>query len=1022
MPTTVLATALPYSLADDAPFHLTIFITHKLTGGGALLSGYPAAADWPGTLAGCTLMLTTSLNPGTALPLRVVSAADTGSWAAVLPPGTPVATFPTPVLSGETWRTNPASRMSDHAVDLQLAAITAAPALKPGLATDPVAGGLLETLANLDERGALRRLLRDAPARSRRALQVPAQRLRDALATIGPLTDPEDADPERGHGRELPPLPPYQSEMADNPSPVQVLLDDPNADLRVTRNLDRLIGRDLSANPQLQLMVDAHAMRRYYERPEQPQQEPRTVPDPDAPPTPRPERPQHDFHAKAASFGSTPALLRRLGLAVDVVLDGVDAAGARAALAGATWVSVAISTPDADVEVLPPRRTSVLVEGPVFAARSSNAWVGGALPLGDDDWVVLDADPDASGLKLDQHVRNLARQYAGEANGDPATSAPGTLRATGFALARRNRAAQLRARVQQAEQLASDDGSRELLLDDVVRGLRVEVWDDATRQWHSLHRRRVTVTGQPGEVTVLADAADTGFLQLSALNRAPGDTTNGYYLHEVVAGWDGWSLSAPRPGLTVVHVQPPGPDGATEAVVDTPPDEPIDGAHITTRVEPGSLPRLRYGTSYSFRVLAVDLAGNSVPQVAPHHRMPPAAPGEAAVAAARTHLDRLRISYRARDRAGVAAARRAAVVEHLRSAGQASGGAAPENALPAELLSGDPDIDATLAGLVAQASAPEGRRRRSACSTTLRRHRASSRNPMTRSVSGRSCASTPPTLPAWHGTMTCNCPRKCGWPPGPRSPPPALPSVGTRSGPRPRSAPGAGNGEQPAHLVVRSGLPVGEGLPGEHPDARPAAERHIAPPKATQLEAEAAGYFDAAIGTGNAAEIRRLYAVALAERGPCWTSSCQASPTPGPRTSKPGSRSWTGPGRTPARRTGPPWLTSLPTAAGPSARASTWCTTPTPCGCLTFPTRLPPACRWCSTRRARRTDSVSPARCSPSPSRTRDRGLRCSRCGSSWSPGTRWPPASTATQSACPSRRGAGAGRALQHPGPGITG
>ena len=71
-----------------------------------------------------------------------------------------------------------------------------------------------------------------------------------------------------------------------------------------------------------------------------------------------------------------------------------------------------------------------------------------------------------------------------------------------------------------------------------------------------------------------------------------------------------------------------------------------------------------------------------------------------------------------------------------------------------------------------------------------------------------------------------------------------------------------GTGEQPAHLVVRSGIPDDQG-----PDTRSTAERHIAPPKATQLEAEAAGKFDTAIGTGDAAEIKRLYAVALAERG-----------------------------------------------------------------------------------------------------------------------------------------------------------
>ncbi len=717
MPTTVLATALPHSLADDAPFQLTVFLTPKLVDGpdNAVLSDFPAAADWVTTLVGCTLTLATSLDPVAALPLRVVSNPDAASWVAVLPPTIPVDAFPTPTLSDETWRTNPASRMSDHAVDLHLAAITAAPALRPGLAGDPIASGLLETLANLDQGGPLRRLLQDAPGRARRALQVPGQRLRDALTTIGPLTELDETDPERGHGREVPPLPPYQSETVDQPSPVQVLLDDPEADLRVTRQLDGLVGQDLSADPQLQMIVDAHAMRRYYERPEQPQQEPRREPDPDAPPTPRPDRPEHDFHARVASFGATPALLRRLGLAVDVVLDGVDAAGARAALAGATWVSVTLTSPAADLEVLPPRRTSVVVDGVVFAAKSSSAWVGGALPLGDDEWVVLDVDPDASGLKLDQHARNLVRQYASEANGDPATSAPGTLRSTGFALARRDRATQLRGRVQEAEQLAADDGMRELLLDDLVRGIRVEVWDDVTEEWHSLHRRRVTVTGEGNpRVTVLNDVPDVGFLQLSALNRAPGDTTNGYYLHEVVAGWDGWSLSAPRPGLTIVHVEPPGPDGVTEAVVDTPPDEPIEGAHTTVRVEPSSLPRLRYGTSYSFRVLGVDLAGNSVPQVAAPRR-PPIAPDGPAIEAARTHLHRLRARYRERDLAGIAATRRRAVIEHLRPAERAG------VRLPDELLSGDVTIDATLETLVARGGRRRVRRARRAAG--LQRHR-----------------------------------------------------------------------------------------------------------------------------------------------------------------------------------------------------------------------------------------------------------------------------------------------------------
>ncbi|HEY0519144.1 MAG TPA: hypothetical protein VGC84_06590 [Ilumatobacteraceae bacterium] len=863
MTTTILATGLPHSLADDAPFQLTVFITHKLIDGpaDATLADFPAAADWVNTLAGCTLTLSTSLDPNATLALRVVSNPDAASWVAVLPPTIPVDPFPTPTLSGETWRTNPASRMSDHAVDLHVAAMTAAPLRRPGLAGDPVAGALLDTFANLDQGGPLRRLLDDAPSRARRALQLPAQRLRDALTTIGPLTQIDETDQERGHGRELPPLPPYQSTIVDQPSAVQVLLDDPEADLRVTRQLDGLVGQDLSGNPQLQMIVDAHAMRRYYERPEQPQQQPRQEPDPEAPPTPRPPRPQHDFHARVGSFGSTPALLRRLGLAVDVVLDGLDAEAARAALAGATWVSVTIASPADDVQVLPPRRTSVVVDGAVFAAQSSDAWVGGALPLGDEEWVVLDVDPDASGLKLDQHARNLVRQYASEANGDPATSAPGTLRSTGFAVARRERATELRARLQTAEALAADDGTRELLLDDLVRGIRIEVWDDVTKEWHSLHRRRVTVSGEGSpRVEVLTDEPDVGFLQLSALNRAPGDTTNGYYVHEVVAGWDGWSLSAPRPGLTIVHVEPPAPDGSTEAVLDAPPDEPIDGAHTTTRVEPASLPRLRYGTSYSFRILAVDLAGNSVPQVSPEpggHNAPnaPAAP---AVEAARAHLDRVRAQLEHRDRGGIAAALRETVIEHLGTVERSLPG------VPDELLSGDPHIDATLATLVGRASGDDAVQLPAqrmfddvvSASRVLARSRDTLRvRPQLRigadefAVISRNDDLVLPDELRTPARPVVTTPR-----PYLRWEPIAAPVVVARQA--------LGTGEQPAHLVVRSGIDDGPAL-----DIRATAERHLAPPKVAQLEGEAAGLFDSAIGTADDAEIRRLYAIALAERG-----------------------------------------------------------------------------------------------------------------------------------------------------------
>ena len=97
MPTTrVMATALPYSLADDAPRHLTAFVTLKLDPKAAdgELSDFPAAADWVGTLQAGSWELVTDATAA-PLPLTVVpdpdAPADAGAWAATLPPTTPVA-------------------------------------------------------------------------------------------------------------------------------------------------------------------------------------------------------------------------------------------------------------------------------------------------------------------------------------------------------------------------------------------------------------------------------------------------------------------------------------------------------------------------------------------------------------------------------------------------------------------------------------------------------------------------------------------------------------------------------------------------------------------------------------------------------------------------------------------------------------------------------------------------------------------------------------------------------------------
>ena len=123
-----------------------------------------------------------------------------------------------------------------------------------------------------------------------------------------------------------------------------------------------------------------------------------------------------------------------------------------------------------------------------------------------------------------EYTRTLPRLAASEGNGDPTSSAPSTLRATGFGLARINRAQQLHDRLNgaAAQDAALLSGTAPpLTLEQVNRGVRLEVWDDVSAKWHSLHRRHLTVDVEGGG-RVLDRVPDAGFLQGAALASRAG--------------------------------------------------------------------------------------------------------------------------------------------------------------------------------------------------------------------------------------------------------------------------------------------------------------------------------------------------------------------------------------------------------------------------------------------------------------------------------------------------------------------
>ena len=157
-----------------------------------------------------------------------------------------------------------------------------------------------------------------------------------------------------------------------------------------------------------------------------------------------------------------------------------------------------------------------------------------------------------------------------------------------------------------------------LFAEDLVRGYRLDVWSGLDTQWHSLHLRNGTYTiGKLGEQKDVTTEGEEGFVQLSVTQAAPNadgtQTSNDLYLNETIARWTGWSLSSDMPGKHLTRFA--DPDKAIPSQTDPDPEnEPITPFKVITkfRVLKNSLPRLRFGNKYRFRMRVVDLAGNSI--------------------------------------------------------------------------------------------------------------------------------------------------------------------------------------------------------------------------------------------------------------------------------------------------------------------------------------------------------------------------------------------------------------------------
>ena len=345
-----------------------------------------------------------------------------------------------------------------------------------------------------------------------------------------------------------------------------------------------------------------------------------------------PTPPQIDFHQMLSALGRYPFLMRLLGLVRDLEV-------AYPGELGDTTVQVIASWPTKPSSTVPEVKTNCHVGASTFYARRRTvdpeltADGLGMLPFDDANvYDVVQVNQDGAVMKTLNFVSQVTRatfaiddpvnypeyelkpdlQYPSgnpkvyKTEDTPTEYAIPAVNSIGISVARIDHAAKTEANLtaQVGKNNALEAGSVTFDAEDLTRGYAIDVYDGKTGKWHSLNERVGTYELAD---TTLAGIEDEGWVSTGLAKPADGSSTDAK-LQETLFNWWGWSLSAPRPGKTMDKDGNPAytqsqPTGQFDLTVDFDP-------------KPGSLPKLRYGTSYRLRARAVDLAGNRTPREA----------------------------------------------------------------------------------------------------------------------------------------------------------------------------------------------------------------------------------------------------------------------------------------------------------------------------------------------------------------------------------------------------------------------
>lgn len=338
---------------------------------------------------------------------------------------------------------------------------------------------------------------------------------------------------------------------------------------------------------------------------------------------PKVKVPEFDFHQIVSVLREFPILMRKLGLVrhVEFELPGSMPTSGKIRCK-ITWPSGGATTTKT---LIPWTAYKLDKSGDAaywqFLPRpdADSEIIGPVLCLNDNShFDVVQVDVDTAAIKTLNYTKTITdRVAATKGTRDANTRAePPSTRGTGLQLVRVNRGLKLaKMLLRNADNMKRVVNNQEVTLyaDDLLRGYRIDVYDDTAKTWQSLMRRNATYTlpkatgamKSPG-ITVLDEEGVLTMAATRSVDSDDDDDQKQLYAHETIAQWEGWSMVVPPIGNFIGTEDELAPASTKQ----TPPSNFSYQVETDVKIVPGSLPRLRFGRYYRMRARFVDIAGN----------------------------------------------------------------------------------------------------------------------------------------------------------------------------------------------------------------------------------------------------------------------------------------------------------------------------------------------------------------------------------------------------------------------------